>query len=85
MSERFIGISPILFGGWANRAAQQHDYEYERSSTSWHTRKQVDDEFLYNCLAAAERGRFRAGKRAQAYAMYGIVRVVGGIWWDGEE
>ncbi len=85
MSERFIGINPILFGGWANSAARVHDLEYVASSVSGKTRKEVDDQFLYDCLYLASKGRFKQGKVAQAYVMYGMVRALGWIWWDGNE
>lgn len=83
MGEHYVGIKPLIFGGWCNEAAKTHDWHYENSACSAYSRKWVDREFLRHCLELAKHGRCKAGKVAASYAMYAIVRATGGIWWDG--
>lgn len=80
------GIYPILWRGWSNRACKVHDEAYTNNSDAekWLTRKEVDDALLRDLLMAASKGNFRAGKRAAAYAMYGAVRLLGGLFWEGK-
>lgn len=63
-----------------------HDIAYLRGS--WHqanlSRYEVDRAFLFQLLELAKYGRFKPLKRLQAYGMYGVVRLLGGLFWEGE-
>lgn len=80
------GIWPVLLRGWPAKACNWHDVAHE--AQSWQqehmTRLDVDRAFLAQLLELSKQGTFRSGKRAMAWAMYGIVRAVGGIWWEGK-
>lgn len=64
-------------------ACEFHDKAYTKGS--WHqkhmTRKEVDDKFLEHMLLLAGND---LTKKAKAYLFYGIVRSVGGIFWDAK-
>lgn len=63
-------------------ACSWHDAAYSRGS--WHqfnlSRYRVDRAFLEQMLQIAD-GQILP--TAKAYLYYGIVRVFGGIWWEG--
>jgi hypothetical protein len=64
-------------------ACQWHDRAYE--IRSWQqkdmTRKQVDEWFLVQMLFIAGNNLYH---RSRAYLFYGIVRLLGGFFWEGE-
>lgn len=80
------GIFPVLFGGWPKDACVWHDNAYTQQS--WHqhnmSRKEVDKALLAQLLELSARGRHRFLKRLSSYAMYGVVRSFGGLWWEGD-
>lgn len=70
-------------------ACEVHDHEYVKAESGEQTksRKQVDDQFLDQMLTlvAYEKNSWKRGLlTVQAYTYYGIVRLVGGLFWDGE-
>jgi hypothetical protein len=77
------GLWPVLFGGWCEAACEKHDWYYVNSAGSAYSRKWVDQEFLRQCLELSKKGRFKIGKKVASYAMYAVVRIGGGIVWDG--
>lgn len=77
------GYSPLIVNKvFAKHACDWHDKTYLKGS--WHqenlSRKEVDQHFLKQMLLLAN----TPWRRLRAYAMYGIVRAVGGIFWEGE-
>lgn len=80
------GIWPVLLRGWPAKACEWHDIAH--TVGSWQqanmSRAQVDRAFLAQMLLLSNLGSFKRGKRALAWVMYGIVRAVGGIWWEGK-
>jgi hypothetical protein len=81
------GICPITFGGWAAPACAWHDEAYIKGSWAQRnlSRYATDQHFLLQLLELAKRGRFQAGKRVQAYAMYHCVRLLGAPYWEGRQ
>lgn len=77
------GIKPITFRGWVKEQCRWHDLAYIKGS--WHqlnmTRKQVDEHFLRMMLEDAQGN---IPKRVASYVMYGVVRAVGWMWWEGK-
>jgi hypothetical protein len=78
------GITPFKFRGWSKNACMWHDKAYLKDS--WHqqnlTREQVDRWFHTLLLIEANKGKFKALKRIQAYFMYQFVRAFGSKWWE---
>lgn len=81
------GITPVQFRGWVKDACRLHDKFYtEGSFAQGHfTRKQVDDLFLAQCLELSKKGDYRFAKRVASYAMYGVTRALGWLWWEGKK
>lgn len=80
------GIHPILLRGWPLTACEKHDAAYLVGS--WHqanmSRAEVDRRFRLMLFELAKEGRFRLGKKALAWAMWGAARLLGGFWWEGK-
>ena len=80
------GISKLGFRGWALSACEFHDKSY--TTNSWSqlnlSRKEIDDVFLSHLLLLSKSGTFKPGKVVASYAMYGVVRALGWLWWEGE-
>ena len=78
------GVPPFEFKGWARDACYWHDLAYRKGS--WHqenlSRKSIDKKFLEHLrlLAGANEARLM-----QAEAMYFIVRLIGGMFWEGRK
>ncbi len=81
------GIAPCTFGGWMMPACEWHDKAY--TTGSWQmqhlSREYVDRVFYNQLLELAKRGRCQAGKRAQAWLCYQVVRSCGGPFWEGRQ
>ena len=78
-----VGIYPLIIKDECmTPAAEWHDIAYTKGS--WHqqnmTRKQVDEIFLQLMLTCST----TTLQRARAYFYYGVVRAVGGIFWEGQ-
>lgn len=81
------GINPLQFRGWVIAACRWHDHSY--SEESWQqtnmSRKEVDDAFLVQLLELSKKGDYRFAKRVASYAMYGVTRALGWLWWEGKK
>lgn len=77
----------IVFRGWAKKACMIHDEAYLKGSDAekWLTRKEVDDALYRDLKAAAYKSKWPNGALVMAGAMYGIVRLVGGLFWEGKK
>lgn len=82
----YCGIKPLLVGGWADKACKWHDEAYTKGSTQQRhvSREEVDLAFLNQLLEAAKGTRFEYLKILQAHTFYTIVRMFGGLWWEGK-
>lgn len=78
------GIWPLIFRGWPSQQCEVHDQFYIEGSWAQNniSRKRADDHFLEMLL---EKSGNNFAKRAASYAMYGVVRVFGGWWWEGKK
>lgn len=59
----------------------QHDKDYILSADNTQTRLESDRRFLRCCLRKAK----TRWDRVRAWAYYGVVRSLGGLWWDGRK
>lgn len=77
------GITPVTFRGWPQAACVIHDKFYEKGSWAEQnlTRAEADAHFLTMLLTISGRNPL---KRAAAYAMYGVVRLLGAPYWEGK-
>lgn len=82
----YCGIRPALLGGWADKACKWHDEAYTKGSTQQRhvSREEVDLAFLNQLLDMADGRKYATLRRLQAYTFYSIVRVFGGLWWEGK-
>ncbi len=82
----YCGIKPFLVGGWADKACKWHDEAYTKGSTQQRfvSREEVDKAFLNQLLNAANGAKYAPLRRLQAYTFYRIVRLFGGLWWEGK-
>ena len=76
----------VRFRGWPNRACLDHDEAYLENSDAqkWLSRADVDKALLRDLLRKSRTGNFRVLKAAASFAMYGFVRAVGGLFWEGD-
>jgi len=77
------GIWPVQIGGWAKPACNWHDSAYTKNSWAqeFMSRKRVDEHFLAQLLELSGGNPL---KKMASYAMFGIARALGGIWWEGK-
>ena len=71
-------------------ACKAHDIEYlmAEAGNQLKTRKEVDKELLYNMKYIADTkyvGYKRTFFLGQAYLFYGLVVIIGGYVWDGDD
>lgn len=76
----------ITFRGWMKKVCAPHDDAYLQGSDAqkWLSRYDVDRAFLRDALNQSRMGQFKFGKRMFSYLAYGVVRLVGGIFWEGK-
>jgi len=76
----------VTFRGWMSKACGYHDEAYLEGSDAqkWLSRKDVDRAFLRNLLNKST-GHLGALKAIAAYSAYGVVRLVGAIFWEGKK
>jgi hypothetical protein len=76
------GISTLWFDAYSefNPACSIHDAEFRLQEEGFQTksRKEVDRMFLQIMLSNSKGKPLQVAK---AYTYYGIVRLVGGLWW----
>lgn len=77
------GIKPVTFRGWGKAACSVHDRFYLKGSwAQTHlTRKEADQHFLNMLLTISGRNVI---KRGASYVLYGLVRALGGPYWEGK-
>jgi hypothetical protein len=76
----------VTFRGWAAKACGIHDEAYLKGSDAqkWLSRKEVDDAFLRDLKKRAHKTKFPVAALAAAQVMYGVVRLFGGVFWEGK-
>lgn len=77
----------VTFRGWAAKACGYHDEAYLKGSDAekWLTRKEVDDALYRDLKNAARLSKWPNGALVMAGVMYGVVRLVGGLFWEGKK
>lgn len=76
------GISKVWMlpsNHWAVPACHWHDQQFDVARTGHQTKsRQTVDRMFLNLMLLTARTRWQ---RIQAYALYGIARTFGGLWW----
>jgi hypothetical protein len=77
------GIAPLTFRGWVKESCAMHDKFYVRDSWAQRnlTRREADNRFL---LMMLEQSGGNVAKRAASYVMWGVSRLLGGVFWEGK-